>query len=358
MLLRSLLEIFPVPEYISMPACGLDISDRSIKFVEITPGQGMRRFGESDIPPGLIKSGAITNEQALTEVFKKFRSDKKLLNVVASLPEEKSFVVRISLPRVEKSELREAIELHLEEYVPFPASSVVFDYDVVSENEANFEVVISALEKTTVGSYLDVLKASGFVPLAFEIEAQALARALVPQYAKETFFVVDFGRSRTGFAIVERNSIQFSSTIPIGGDSIVAAIVDRFKVKEEVAREMKEKKGLRRSVDEELFFAITPTVSVLRDEIVKHESLWNGHKEEGGKKHGEIDQTILTGGDANIPGLADYLASGSDTPFVLGNPWTNVINFEHTIPGIPLNQSLRYATAIGLALRRTKVTIS
>ena len=350
MVLDPILSLFPVPDYLSMPAVGLDISDRSLKFAEVSHVSGaslkLSRFGEIDIPVDFIKSGAIVEEKGLVELFIKFREENNLSYVTVSLPEEKAFVVKIILPKVARRDLRETIELHLEEHVPFPASSVVFDYDVVSEDETNIGVVVSALERSTVDSYLNVLKLSGFIPVAFEIEAQALARALIPQYAKGTFFIVDFGRVRTGFAIAEKNTIQFSSTVSIGGDAIVAAVTARFGVKEEIAREMKEKRGLRRNVDEELFFAITPTVSVLRDEIVKHENFWNT------RSRSPIEKIILTGGDANIPGLADYLASGSGTPFLLANPWVNILSFENKIPEVPFNQSLRYATAIGLALRK------
>ena len=66
-----------------------------------------------------------------------------------------------------------------------------------------------------------------------------------------------------------------------------------------------------------------------------------------------IERILMCGGDANIPGLLEYLSSGLDTPIAFANPWINILpSFDKEIPPMTFNNSLRYATALGLALRK------
>ncbi len=190
------------------------------------------------------------------------------------------------------------------------------------------------------------------MPVAFEVEAQALARALVKKGDKQPVMLVDFGRTRSGFTVVAGGVVQLTATVPVGGDTLVASLAAALKKSPEEARELKETIGLsHRAENPEIFSAILPTVSLLRDEINTHLTFWNTHKDDSGTVRKAVGAVIFCGGDANIPGLVEYLATGFDIPFTLANPWMNTVSFEERIPGLPLNQALRYSTAIGLAMR-------
>ena len=61
-MMEILSRIFPPPRYLQMPALGMDISDRSLKFVEILEKGGalrLGRFGKRTLPEGLIEAGEI-----------------------------------------------------------------------------------------------------------------------------------------------------------------------------------------------------------------------------------------------------------------------------------------------------------
>ena len=353
-----LLHFFPVPGFLEMPAIGLDISDRSVKYVELKSnrsGFSLGRFGEQEIPAGVVEAGLIKKPAVLARLLASVGKSLGEIYVAAALPEEKAYLVDLSLPAMERRNLRGAIELALEEHVPLPPAEVVFDYEIVSgPAAAGFGAVVTVMPKNVVGDYLGVFNQAGFRVVAFEIEAQALARAVVPQGANPTAMIVDFGRTRTGFTVFSEESVWFTSTVGIGGDNIVKAVAEKLQVNEKIAREIKEKNGLSRATsNREIFNAITPVASILRDELEKHYLYWNTHPAESGVVRPKIEQIILSGGDANIPGLLEYLAPGFQVTFSFANPWVNLIeSFDEVIPVIPLNHSLRYATALGLALRR------
>ena len=63
---RFFFKFFPVPKMLSAPSFGLDISDESLKFAElVSTRRGLRtgRYGEREIPPGVIESGKIKDEK-------------------------------------------------------------------------------------------------------------------------------------------------------------------------------------------------------------------------------------------------------------------------------------------------------
>jgi len=355
----NFLRLFPTPRYLAMPAVGLDISDQSVKFTQLTLRGGkiaIDRYGERAVPLGVIESGAVSNQEALAKVLVELKEEYKLTEVVASMPEEEAYIVRLALPAKKASELRESIELQLEEYVPLPAGETVFDYEVIDpplREHGSYEVVVSALPQKTVKSYTEVFARAGLRPVAFEVEAQAIARSVVAVGEDRLVMVIDFGKTRTSFFIVSGWSVVFTATAKsIGGEDITTAIQKGLNISREQAEQLKVERGLLTVSDQrELFFAIIPIISVLRDEITKHQSYWETHRENHGRLGRRIEEVIICGGQATLPGLIDYLNMNLDIPATLGNPWKNLFSFEKYIPPINLNQALRYTTAIGLSLR-------
>lgn len=350
-----LLRFFPIPASLEMPSVGIDISDRSIKFVELRWKNGnvsLSRFGEREIPLGIIEGGVIQKRDALVQIFTSLKKDEDLQYLVVSLPEEKAYVFEMEIPHISKKELRGSIELQIEDFVPVPAADIIFDYEVKNKPKEGepYQVIVSALPRDVVESYSGVLVEAGLSPLSFEVEAQGLTRALIPEEEAGTVMVVDFGRIRSGFSIATAGRLRFTATVKIGGDSFVKAIQEKFNLAEEQARQLKEKDGLSTFVkNKDLYFALAPIASLLRDEITKYYNYWETHKDNVGTP---IQKIILTGGDANVPGILEHLSHGLPVPLYLGNPWENVGGFRESVPEIHYRHSLRYVTAIGLALAR------
>ena len=114
---------------------------------------------------------------------------------------------------------------------------------------------------------------------------------------------------------------------------------------------MKEEYGLERNTDnKEIFAVLLNSVSILRDEIVKHFLYWHTHKDEEGRNNPPIKKIIFCGGDSNLIGLTEYISISMKSPVEVANVWTNILNTENYIPEMSLGQSLSFTTALGLAL--------
>jgi type IV pilus assembly protein PilM len=126
-------KIFPTPVYLKNETVGLDISDQSIKFIGlIKKGDSfsVSKFDEIKIPLGIIESGQIKNKEELIKALSGLRQKNNLKDVIVSLPEEQAYIIRMKLPAMPRNQIREAIELQLEEYIPLKADQVVFDYEI------------------------------------------------------------------------------------------------------------------------------------------------------------------------------------------------------------------------------------
>ncbi len=350
------LDLFPPPDYLRMSATGLDISDRTAKYARFCrKGNSfcVNKFGAGVIPEGVIESGEIKQKDKLVDFLKSIREEIKSDYLIANLPEEKAFVVNVKLPAMDENQVRVALESQLEEHIPLLAREAVFDFDIIEkmENEEGINVNLVAFPKALVESYRDAIIEAGFIPLAFELEVQAAVRAMVPKNETGPMMLIDFGRTRTTFAITSNNQIQLTSTIKTGGEKLEKALVDGLGINQAQADKYKKEYGLiRNKNDEKVFKAMLPVVSEIKDELIKYTKYWSSHFPEN--KKNTILKILLSGGDSNLIGLPEYLAYESKMPVELGNPWVNIFSFEDEVPDIELRESLIYTTALGLALRQ------
>lgn len=336
------------------PSFGLDISDQSLKFAELVPtrtGKKLGRYGERKIPPGIIESGTIKDATRLEAVLRALREEEKIKFVRVSLPEEQVYLFSLRLPKAGLASVREGIELALEEHVPMPAKEAIFDYEIVREDAENLDIQVAASPAGIIDTYISVFRNCLMSVQSLELEAQAIARAVVTKGDPDTHLIVDFGQTRTGIFIVSNGIVAFTSTLDIGGVSLNAAIEKNFKVSSAEAQKMKEEYGLARNVpNKEVFPVLLNSVSILRDEIAKHFLYWNTHTDEEGKPRPPIRKIILCGGDANLFGLADYISGSMKSAVEMGNVWTNIADPEQAVPDMSFRESLSFAAALGLAL--------
>ena len=349
-------QFFPPPQFLQMPTVGLDISDAAMRFVELIEtrnGLVIGRFGERAIARGVIESGEVKKPADLRAVFIDLKKEFNLEYVAVSLPEERAYLFGLHLPNLKYNEIRGAIELGLEEHVPIRADEALFDYNIIKETETATEVNVSTVPRALIDSYLEAFSGTGITPTAFEIEAESLARSVVPENDTQTVMLVDFGRTRTGIAIVAKGVVGFTSTVPVGGGALTLAIAKHLSISPDEAEKMKRENGVVGGAgNEELSLALMATISVLRDEVNRHFTYWQTHDDDYGKKRPTINKIYLCGGDSNLAGFAEYLATGLPVPVELANVLVNVNSLDKYVPEISFGDSLRYATAIGLALRR------
>lgn len=355
--MQSLVEsLFPTPKFLRMPSVGLDISDKSIRFLGFRNERGglrIDRYAERQLPPGIVEAGKIKDARKMKEALVALKEEYGLEFVRVSLPEEQAYLFEMRTPRVKKQDIKESVALQLEEYAPLKATEAVFDYELVRETSDSYILQVSAYPEPLAASYADIFLGSGLVPMSFEIEAQAIARAVTPKHNKGTSMIVDFGQTRSGIAIISEGIVVFASTVEIGGARITEAIAQKLSLSLVDAERLKREYGLvreRRNGKADIFPIVLSNVATLRDEINKHFVYWHTHRlgESGVRR--PIEKIVLSGSGANLRGFPEYLARSMRVRVEVGDVWSNVAMPDTYLPVITRRESLAYATAIGLAL--------
>jgi type IV pilus assembly protein PilM len=361
-MLQTLLRFIPPPSYITMPCVGLDISDTSLKYMSFKPTlrDSTKReidiWGDVDIPSGVVSRGEVLDPKQLVAVLKEFKQKTGAEFVRVSLPEERAYQFETEIkPNTPSREVRGLLEFKLEENVPIPSREAFFDYTFFPTKtaERTLGVSVVAYSRQIIQAYYDTCVEAGLRPVSFEVEAQAMARAMVPRNLSGAVMLVDFGKTRTGVGIVYQGALLYTSTIEIGGDQLSQVLRKTLgdKPESEITR-IKNAEGLVRGVDSaNVRDALMSTVSVVKDELITRMQYW--HLRSGSQDERRIKSVILCGGSSNLKGFPEYVSETLGIPTVRGNVWENVFSLTDTVPPIDRAHSYGYAGAIGLALRNT-----
>jgi len=347
-------------------AFGLDINDLSLKIVKLDKkGKGfvLSSFREEKIPANVIEDGVIKDEATLAKIIQSACSTvkgKKIKTkyVIASLPEEKSFLQVIQMPEMSEEELKLAVPLEAENYIPLPISEVYLDYQVISQIKNNFshpEVLIVGMPKKIVDSYVSCFKKAGLMPLILEVESEAVVRALVKKETNSALLVlVDFGEDNTDFVVYSGNSIRFTCSIPVSSRLLTEAISDSMKISISEAEKLKIEHGLTgkkgSAKAEKVAQIITPILEDLTSQIKKYLNFYRDHSSyEYLLPDKKTEKILLCGGGAELRGLVEFLSENLEIPVELGDPMVNLLSKKSK--GVINRNLISFTTAIGLALR-------
>lgn len=337
------------------PAIGLDISDESLKFANLTDNRGVRQigfYGERALPAGLIEFGEVKDAAGSAEQIKKALTQyaSKIPYLSMSLPEEKGFLRLIKMQHIKQEEIREALEFQLEVHIPHPASDLIFDYEIIGSpprGATEIDIVVTAYPKGIVQAYIEIAERAGFIPILFELESQAIARAVVPPQFQDACLIGDLGRTRTTFSIVFRGVVQFTSTVKIGGRDIDAILKKSLHISDTEATDVKIGRGFDFS-SEDIIKSLSPILTTLKDEAERQLGFWERRYEDTGVP---LSRVFLCGGDALLKGLPEFLSRELGVPVERARVWERLFDISQYIPPMDIHDTLRYATAFGLALK-------
>jgi type IV pilus assembly protein PilM len=354
-------KILPPPAFLSMPCVGVDISDTSLKYISFEPTTKdnkplkLKQWGDIAIPNGIVQRGQVTDVKKLVAVLKEFKSATNAEFVRVSLPEERAYLFETSIKKnTPLKEIQGLLEFRLEENVPIPSKDVYFDYSILpeGENAQNYQVAVAAYAKETIRQYYDACVEAELHPVSFEVEAQAVARAVIPTNTTGATMLVDFGKTRTGIGIVYKDILLYTSTIDIGGEVLSHALrkVLGADIAEAELTKLKNNQGLVKGIDSsEVYETLISTISVIKDEIATRMQYW--HIRNGSTEERRISSVLLSGGSSNLKGLPAYLTESLGVPSLRANVWENSFSLDEVVPPIDKRHSFGYATAIGLGIK-------
>lgn len=337
-----------------MPAhFGLDISQSSIKAVEARINKGgfyITSFGEVKTPASLLSSNS-QDEDLIAQSIRRLVTDSKInsKNVYLSLAESQVYTRVIQLPALSGTELENAVRYESEQYIPVPLEEVYLEYETISApnpeiTQSNMEVLLVAAKKIAVEKLMKVAQKSQLTPLVIETSLLSSLRIL-NQQLREFSLLVEIGDTSTDIAIIQNGKLKQSSSVPTAGQALTRAISQNLSLSEQQAKQYKHVYGLERDqLEGKIALAMKEPMTTIVNHIIK-----NIRFAKNLSRNGRIEQIVLTGGTALMPGLTSYLVNQLNIEVNLANPYEECLNTN--LPQQLIQAGPRFAPAIGLAVR-------
>jgi len=342
--------------YRQQPVFGFDLGYNSIKAMQIEPdnkttsrvtGYAYTTFDPKAINDGVIVDPETVAKEAFDMVSKHVVGRLNTKRVAAAIPIAQAYNRVLTMPAEKLEDVKVAVQVEVQQYIPIPIEDLYYDFDIGSLNDKDgeVEVLIMASPKRVIDSYVQLFELLGLELAALETSISSSTRLVMHAEGSDLpTLIIDFGSVTTDLSIYD-TTLRVTGTVKGGGDTITEAVAKNLKVTKHQAHIIKTKHGLHPSkYQKKMQAAITPLLDSLAAEIKK---MIRFYQERTGKER-TLEQVIILGGGANMPGMTDFLTDHIRVPTRMCNPWLN-LDFGDLQPPHQLEKTL-YATAAGLAL--------
>lgn len=347
--------------YKDRPVFGFDVGHSSLKLLQIESAPTNKKkdrvigYGAIEFKPEAIKNGVIIDpEEVARQAYKLITSGLvgaiTTKRVASALPAAFTFSRVVSLPAMEKKDVADAVRLEAEQSIPVQIDQLYLDYEIIhTDSEGQSEILMVASPKTVVDSYMQLFRLLDLEIALLETTINSVTR--ITRHSDRTgvpTLIIDFGSISSDLAVYDQ-AIRVTGTADWGGETLTQEIAKALKVNDRQAYTIKTRYGLevgKKQVD--IQRALTPVLERLMNEIKRMTRFYA----ERTKDKGTIQQIIILGGGANLPGMSGYLTDKLRVPTRLLNPWQN-LSFGGLQPPHKLETTL-YTTAAGLSLINKK----
>lgn len=334
---------------------GLDIGATTMKLVWLSGTPSGFILNSSIIvptPPGGLTSNSPLDEEEIARSIKKATQDANITTkyVNLALAENLVYTKVVDMPPLSDKELSSAIYWEAEQQIPVPLATVNLVWKVLRRpaegSPEKMQVLIVGAPTTLVDRYQRIIQKAGLFINAIETEILSAIRALILNEDFPPTLIVNIGAFTTAIAIVRKGIMVFNYSIPTGGTAINRAISIDYGLTQEQAEEYKRVYGVSgKALGGKVGQATQPILTAILTEVKKSLAFYSDKY----KNEGKVEQIILSGGTAKLPGIDVFFASNSGIETAIANPWKILASQE--IPKEILDNAADYTVAVGLAMR-------
>ncbi len=318
------------PEFLTLPLFGLDISRSAIRLTKLKrTSDGLVPEHVASVPISetcslLTDEGVNADCTEVQDALRELKKKHRIEFVRVSIPEQKTYVFKVDVPNDAIHTVEEFILYNMDQYVPLNPQEVLFDYKILHARKGpgTTPVVVTAILQSVVEQYTAIIEAAGITVLACEPETHAIARAVIHRDDANPYIIINVGTRATNISVVEDGLVQYTQTLPVAGKDIAESVSG------EVA-------------------------AALKDSINRVIVYWFTSKDRE-SQGARIENIILTGTGAGSPNLINFLESSLAVNASQGNIWKNCFDLNDHIPTLSKQESLQYATCVGLCLAKLK----
>ncbi len=306
----------------------------------------------------------VANEEArlsqVTFVLREMMDELRIKHghVNYAIAPQSAFVRFVKLPLVEEAKIEQIIGFEAQQNVPFPIDEVVWDYQLVGGGpDEQVEVVLVAIKVDLLDETNAAIEETGLRTSVVDVAPMALYNAFRYNYSHLSgcSLLVYIGARMTNVLFIEPGKV-FSRSVPIGGNSITAAIAKEFGESFAEAESRKRRDGFvslggayAEPADADVARVskiVRATMTRLHAEVMRSISHYRA-QQQGSRP----DRVFLCGGSAGLPYMREFFHEKLQLPIEFFNPLQNVTVSESAhLPEVTRSAHL-LGELVGLALR-------
>ncbi len=341
------------------PVLGIDISSTSVKLLELSrAGGGFRveNHAVEPLPQNAITEKAISDVEAVGETIRKAvkRAGTKTKHCAMAVNGSAVITKIITMPAGLKDEEMEAqIELEADQYIPYALEEVNLDFEVLGPTEGNadtVDVLLAASRRENIDLRVAAAESAGLTTKVMDIEAYAVENAfslLVNQVPNEghvkTVALADIGATMTSLNVISNRKLIYTREQPFGGRQLTDEIMQRYGLSYEQAGLAKIQGGLP---DDYVRDVLNPFKQTIAQQVSRFLQFFYS-----ASQHAVVDQIILAGGCASIPGIDSTIEELLGVTTIIANPFSRMSLASRVNPKDLGSDAPSLMVACGLALR-------
>ena len=264
---------------------------------------------------------------------------------ILGIPTARTFSRTFSLPADKKANLKDAVNLEVEQYIPMPLDALYVDHQIIKQTKEELTVLMCAAPKRTVDPLLTIAQQCGMEVAMIEPNMNAVARLL--EHTEEgnlPTVIVDIGPATADIAILD-SAIRVTGGLNIGGNTFTLDIAKKMNIPLETAHQLKVLNGLSAGPRQaKITASLRPSLLRIAGEIKKVIRYYTDRFPNEEK----IEQVIIVGSGSNVPGLGEFFTNELVMAARVAIPWQTVNFGSLTPPSKQLRP--RFMTVAELAL--------
>ena len=341
------------------PLVGIDISSSAVKVLELSKTSEqvrVERYAVEPLPQNAVVEHQITEVEQVADAVERAvkRSGTKCKHVAVAVPAAHVITKTIKMPAALSDQDRHTqIEMEADHYIPYPLDEVNLDYNVLGPSESNPEevdVLLAACRKEIVDDYLAVVQGPGLNPVVVDVETYAMENAysLIATHMpgggmEKTVAVLDVGAATTNINAIHNNRSVYTRDHTFGGRQLTEEIQRRYGLSYEEAGLAKKQGGLPDNYQTDV---LRPFMEAMCQEIMRALQFFYSST-----PFNNVDQILLAGGCAQIPGIDELVAARIGVPTIVANPFASMALSSRVKPQLLSNDAPSLMISCGLALR-------
>lgn len=339
---------------------GIDIGSASLRAVEVgNPGKAkptLLRYHEVPLPEGAASRGEVIKPNILADALKQLWSGGgfKSKKVVLGMGNQRVLARDLSVPKMSLARIRESLSFEVQEMLPVPVADALLDFYPISESAGENGpmvngLLVAAVKEAVLGN-VKAAQLAGLTTVEVDLIPFAIIRVLVsrPQLCG-TVALIDIGANTTSVVIAKEGVPQFVRIIPTGGDDLTQALQSALELDHTEAEALKCRLGLAsEDAEPDDQQAIEVIHQVASEQLTSLRNTINYFVNT--RPNCSVEQIVLTGGGALLPGLPTALAEMTRLSTLRGDPFST-ITFSPTVNAEELGRNgSAFTVALGLAL--------